>query len=158
VSMAFITIIGIRTAMFCWISCACWYSVTTLANTGVICVFILSLASCVAEIDLAGAGGRRISLNQVDVFQILRIQCCRVCRIIINMGTVTISTLNVLTLGIMALFTGMTVGTDIQVIRLATGDWGTFLVCTQEVAITGAQISIVVSAFGTGCAVKGRTA
>jgi hypothetical protein len=109
-----------------------------LADTIPLRVYILSLAAGITEEYLAGLPGPGyITPDQVRVGAFA---VCRIVRVIFHMGAMTIDTLDILPLYVMALLAGMAVGADIQRIGLPAQNSGPTRVGAQQIAIAAAQV------------------
>lgn len=67
------------------------------------------------------------------------------------MGTMTIGTLDILPLHVMALFTGMAGRTDVSAVIASTGI-GTSPICSQQISVTAAQVGKICAAINGAAA------
>jgi hypothetical protein len=117
VEVTLVTVTGFATVMFWRILTTGFRNVmTTLANTGTLCIPVLTLAAGIAEVNLARhAALSHIAANKIDVSAFC---ISRIISIIFNVGTMTVITLNILILGIVVLLVGVTVTTKVELILL----------------------------------------
>ena len=152
--MALVAVTGFVAVMFRRVLAASFRDiVTSLADTGPLGVFVLPAAAGITEVDFIGhAAFRDIAAYQVHVstFGIVR-----VVSVVLNVGTVTIRTLDVLVSPIVALFVGVAVRTDVEFVRLAAGDFFPATIGAQLIAVTGTQVGVVSFAPGGGSPVEG---
>src|SRR5450631_1043969 len=127
-----------------------WYRMTRLADTVTISIFVFSPAGGIAEEYLGRLPGIRDGAP--DQIGIGSLAGGRVIRVILHMGPVTINTLDILTLHIVILFTGMTVSADIHLVGLTAEHRGPAAVGPQQIPVSCAQIGKI------GTAINGTAA
>lgn len=126
-----------------------------LTDTGALGIFVLSHAAGVAEKDAAGKTGfcRDVSPDQGHIGSLAS---GRVIRVILHMGAMAITALDVLPNQVMTLFTGVAVGAEIQLVRLSAGNRRAALAGAQQKTITAAQVCKICSAINGTAARIGK--
>lgn len=137
--VARITIFGIVTGMFRRINTARRRHVmATLAHTGTFSILVFTLTTGISEIYLTWHSG----LRHIPAYKINVCTFCivRIVLVVFNMGTMTVSTLNILVLGIVAFLAGMTVCTDVQFVILCATYFCPTTISNKNITVTGAQV------------------